>query len=192
MTTEETIEKLADFLVLLLRWNEKFNLTAIIDEKDAVISHILDSLSIAPFITGNRVIDVGSGAGLPGIPLAIVQPNKQFVLLDSRAKRTQFLLQTKAALQLENVSIVNERVEAYKPDTCFDCVITRAFASLREMLNKTHHLCCKQGSFVAMKGLYPEKELSEIPPNFEVKQIKELKIPDLNASRHVAVIHPVS
>ena len=182
------IPLLARYLILLQKWNRRYNLTSIVDAKEMVIKHILDSLAIRPFIVGQRIIDVGSGAGLPGIPLAITLPEKQFVLLDSRGKKTRFLTQVKIDLELKNVDIIGERCEKYHPAHCFDVVVARAFSNLSEMLKCTQHLVCQSGIFLAMKGVFPWEELNAIPNGFAVERIEPLHIPNLLAKRHVILM----
>lgn len=173
------------YLELLQQWNRIHNLTAVRDYHDMVYLHILDSLAITPYLRGSHIIDVGTGAGLPGIPLALTQPEKQFVLLDSNIKKTTFLTQVVLQLKINNIQIVHQRVEDFHPKKHFDCVLTRAFASIKVMLNATQHLLGKEGVFLSMKGLYPEKELEEIPENFTVFRVHALRINGLNAERHL-------
>ena len=182
------IVSLSQYLDSMQKWNKTYNLTAVTTPHEMVVLHILDSLVIQPFISGKRIIDVGSGAGLPGIPLAIINPDKQFVLLDSNHKKTRFLTQAQIELGLKNIEIVCDRVEKYKPTQCFDHVITRAFASLDDVLIKTQHLCCHQGTFLAMKGTYPKEEIQSIPDQFVVQKAEQLHVPDLNAERHLVII----
>jgi 16S rRNA (guanine527-N7)-methyltransferase len=176
------------YLALISKWNKTYNLTAITDPNEMVVRHILDSLAVNPFLLGLRICDVGSGAGLPGIPLAIVNPDKHFTLIDSNNKKIRFLNQVKIELKLDNVEIIHARAEEYQPKKCFQIIVSRAFSSINVMLYQTKHLCCKDGIFLAMKGVYPEKELAELDPNFKVKWVKELKIPGLDAQRHLVCI----
>lgn len=182
------IEQFGDYLALITKWNRIYNLTAIAEPSKMVTHHLLDSLSINPFLHGLHICDVGSGAGLPGIPLAIVNPDKYFTLIDSNNKKTHFLTQTKIELKLNNIEIIHARVEKYQPKKCFDTIVSRAFSSINDMLLQTQHLCCDDGIFLAMKGTYPEKELNEIDPNFEVKWVKKLEIPGLDAQRHLICV----
>ncbi|MDD1614145.1 MAG: 16S rRNA (guanine(527)-N(7))-methyltransferase RsmG [Methylococcaceae bacterium] len=153
---EDKIEQLLGFIKLLEKWNKAYNLTAIRDREDMVRLHLLDSLAIVPFIEGKSVIDIGTGAGLPGIPLAIYLPEIEFTLLDSNAKKTRFVQQAILELKLKNVSVCHNRVEQYHPEKSFDTVITRAFASLSDIVELTAHLLSKNGVLLAMKGQAPD------------------------------------
>ena len=153
---EDKVEQLLGFIKLLEKWNKAYNLTAIRDREDMVRLHLLDSLAIVPFIEGKRVIDIGTGAGLPGIPLAIYLPDIEFVLLDSNAKKTRFVQQAIIDLKLGNVSVCHNRVEQYHPERGFDTAITRAFASLSDIVQLTAHLLNKDGVLLAMKGQAPD------------------------------------
>ena len=150
-----------------------------------VTRHVLDSLSIRPFIRGQRLIDVGSGAGLPGIVLAIADPGREYTLLDSRGKKIRFLVQVKSALRLEHLQVVQARVEDYRCDLGFDQVLSRAFAPLGAMIVKCHHLLSSAGEFVAMKGRYPEGELRALPLGYELRAVQTLQVPGLFEERCV-------
>ena len=176
---EEQIQRLLDFIKLIEKWNKAYNLTAIRDRAAMVHLHLLDSLAIAPFIEGRRVIDIGTGAGLPGIPLAICYPEIEFVLLDSNAKKTRFVQQAILELKLNNVSVCHNRVEHYHPEQPFDTVITRAFAGLSEIVDLTAHLLSNEGVLLAMKGQAPlipklESAKTELIP---------IKVPGIDAER---------
>ncbi len=160
---------LLDYLFLLKKWNLAYNLTAVRDLESMVSKHLLDSLAIIPWLKGDRLIDVGTGPGLPGIPLAIANPQKNFVLLDSNGKKTRFLNEVKRQLNLKNLEIVNFRVENYRPSQGFDTVISRAFSSLAQMVQWTTHLVAQDGIWLAMKGRYPDTELDEIKQNYKVE-----------------------
>ena len=153
---EARIAQLLDFIKLIEKWNKAYNLTAIRDREAMVGLHLLDSLAIAPFIEGKRVIDIGTGAGLPGIPLAIYLPEIEFTLLDSNAKKTRFVQQAILELKLKNASVCHNRVERYHPEKGFDTAITRAFASLSDIVEFTAHLLNKDGVLLAMKGQAPD------------------------------------
>ncbi len=186
--SKAVIERFAQFLALISKWNKTYNLTAIKNPEDMIILHIADSLSINPHLVGDRIIDAGTGAGLPGIPLAIINPDKKFVLLDSNSKKTRFLTQVKAELRLENIEIVHARAEDYKPTCCFDTVLSRAFASLSLMLKQTGRLCCKNGQFLAMKGAYPNDEIKDLNNTYIVDKIAKLEVRNLKAERHAVLL----
>jgi 16S rRNA (guanine527-N7)-methyltransferase len=177
---------LLDYVALLAKWNRAYNLTAVREPREMVTRHLLDSLAVVPHLQGTRIIDVGTGAGLPGIPLALVFPERQFVLLDANSKKTRFLVQAKAALGLANVSVVHERVEAFQAEQPFDCIITRAFASVADILIGSRHLLTPDGVFLAMKGSVPEAELAELPQGFNLIEVIPLKVPGLEQEqRHL-------
>lgn len=186
--SDEIQNQFIAYLSLLEQWNRVFNLTAIRDPHDMVMLHILDSLSIHAYLQGKTIIDVGSGAGLPGIPLALFYPEKEFTLLDSNSKKTRFLTQVVIDLKLQNVKIVHSRCEEFYPQKKFDTVISRAFASIQAMLKTTKHLVNKQGYFLVMKGLYPLQEIAEIPSDFTMISVDKLQIKPLVAERHIVRI----
>lgn len=163
------IDPLSHYLLLLNKWNLAYNLTAIRDLESMVNKHLLDSLAILPWVQGPNLIDVGTGAGLPGIPVAIARPDLRVVLLDSNGKKLRFLQEVKRQLRLENLEIVHSRVENYRPAAGFDTVVSRAFSSLDQMLHWTHHLINDNGIWLAMKGRYPETELQAIRQPFRVE-----------------------
>jgi 16S rRNA (guanine527-N7)-methyltransferase len=182
--------KLIDYLLLLKKWNKTYNLTAIDDPRKMITHHLLDSLGVASYILGNNILDVGSGAGLPGIPLALALPQKHFVLLDSNLKKTRFLFHVVTTLKIANIEVVNQRVEMYNPKITnnfngFDVIITRAFSAIQDMLNKTRHLYNANGCLLAMKGKIPTKEIENINKNV---MVYNLTIPGLNEERHLVVI----
>ena len=180
------------YLASLKRWNQTYNLTAITDFRSMLIEHLFDSLSISPYITGQRIIDVGTGAGLPGIPLAIVHPDKYFVLLDARVKKSHFLTQMVYELGLSNVAVVCKRVENYHPDSGFSAILTRAFSSLNNMLKLTKHLKQPQGCFLAMKGMIEEPMYKSIAQECcFMSEAKALQVPFLPAQRHLLIIKDV-
>jgi 16S rRNA (guanine527-N7)-methyltransferase len=186
--TDYQYQRLAVFVNLLHKWNKAYNLTAIRDPLQMVPRHILDSLSVAPHLSGERIVDVGTGGGLPGIPLAIAFPERQFTLLDSNGKKTRFLFQVKQELMLDNVTIVHSRVESYQPEKAFDGVISRAFASLLDMTEGCKHLLEPQGKFFAMKGVFPQSELSEVEKHYIVVASHQLAVPGLEGERCLLVM----
>lgn len=198
-------QKLLTYLDLLDQWNRTYNLTAIHDPYDRMVKHIADSLAVAPYLSAatansmsdQRWLDVGSGAGLPGIPLALAFPEWQWTLLDSNAKKTRFLVHVKAALELNNVTVIQARVESFEPGSLknplatarsaslFDGIICRAWTSLAEMIASTRHLYAKDGRLYAMKGIYPEAELTVVTQPYNVMRIE---VPLLNEQRHLVCI----
>jgi len=188
LLTDEIEAKLIAYLDLLHQWNKVFNLTAIRDEKQSIVLHVLDSLSIHEYVGGTHILDVGSGAGLPGIPLALAFPDKQFVLLDSNSKKTRFLRQVMYELNLKNIDVVHARCEQFQTEKKFDTILSRAFASIKVMLEITQHLLAQQGQFLLMKGVYPEDEIREIPDKFKLLGVQRLEIKGLDAQRHLVLI----
>ena len=182
----EFLEKLDIFVSELMKWNQTYNLTAIRDQGQIISHHLLDSLVIHEYVTGESVIDVGSGGGFPGIPLALYFPRKNFTLLDSNGKKTRFLQQMKIALQLNNCTIVQSRSEDF--DARFEQVMCRAFASLADITRKTAHLLMHGGEILALKGRLEEEETGSSILPFRVDQIYDLKVPGLNAERHLVVL----
>lgn len=179
---------LLGYLALLNKWNKAYNLTAVRNPDEMVSRHLLDSLSVLPFVKGQRWLDVGSGGGMPGVILAIMRPDAEFTLLDSNGKKTRFLTQVKLELQLDNLQVVNSRVEAFEPQAPFDAIVSRAFSSLADFTNLTRHLSTPQTIWLAMKGLYPEAELQALPDDFMVQQSEELAVPGCQASRHLLIL----
>lgn len=176
-STQQQRQQWLGYLALLAKWNRVHNLTAIRDPNQMLYRHLLDSLSVAPFIEGQRWLDVGSGGGLPGLPLAILYGQRQFTLLDSNAKKTGFLVQVKAQLGLDNLSVVNCRVESYQSGEPFDGIISRAFASLGEFADLTCHLGNGQSRWLAMKGNRAELEVAALPEDFQLVQDQPLPVP---------------
>jgi len=160
--TESQSTKLLDYLELLVKWNKAFNLTAVRDPSAMVQRHLIDSLQVLPWVRGPKVLDVGSGAGLPGIPLAVVRPDFEFVLLDTNGKKTRFMNQARIALSLSNVTVVKARVEAFRPPAGFDTVISRAFSALDDFWRGTRHLLVPGGRLLAMKGPRPAGEVQAL------------------------------
>jgi len=184
--SDEVVERLLAYLAMLIKWNRAYNLTAVRDPLEMVTKHLLDSLSVVPHLQGRRIIDVGTGGGLPGIPLAIVFPERDVTLLDSNGKKTRFLLQARAELGLENVTVIHARVEDFQPDRLFDCVITRAFASVADILTGSRHLLADGGLVLAMKGVVPEEELATLPEGYRLLEVIPLRVAGLEQEqRHL-------
>ena len=191
LTLSETQQdKLLHYLALLVKWNRAYNLTAIRAPREMIGKHLLDSLSVVPFISGERLLDVGTGAGLPGIPLAIVYPEKRFELLDSNSKKTRFLTQVSGELGLANVQVHHRRIEAGELEPVYDGILSRAFASLADMTRDCGPLLAGGGELLAMKGQYPEQELSQLPKPYIVKGSHALVVPGLTGERHLIRIGP--
>ena len=185
---EKQQSKLIKYVELLAKWNKSYNLTAVRKPEQMVTRHILDSLSICPYLRGKSILDVGTGAGLPGIPLAIAFPERKFTLLDSNNKKTRFVVQAVSELELPNIDVVQSRVEEYKPDASFDTITTRAYSAIGGMVKQTSHLMANDGVFLAMKGANPVAEIDELPSNYVVNQSLEIKVPGLEEERHLLEI----
>jgi 16S rRNA (guanine527-N7)-methyltransferase len=187
----EQIQQLIDYVLLLEKWNRIHNLTSVRDPEQMLTKHLLDSLAIAEFVQGTHVLDVGSGAGLPGIPLAIQQPQNQFTLLDSNGKKTRFLTQVCQQLALPNVQIVQSRIEHFQPKVVFNTIVTRAFTSLtspKAFVETLQPLLQQEGVFLLMKGQPPQDEITQINKNDFSAAIHPLFIHGLEATRHLLVI----
>jgi 16S rRNA (guanine527-N7)-methyltransferase len=179
---ENQIEQLLNFIKLIEKWNKAYNLTAIRSRQDMIRLHLLDSLAVLSYIKGHKVIDIGTGAGLPGIPLAIALPQTEFTLLDSNAKKTRFVQQAVLELKLKNVTICHQRVEKFHPETAFNEIITRAFTNLSDMVQLTSHLLNKEGVLFAMKGKMQESEIALLSSQYLVNQIP-IRVPGIDAER---------
>ncbi|RJE73467.1 16S rRNA (guanine(527)-N(7))-methyltransferase [Pseudoalteromonas sp. MSK9-3] len=186
--TELQQQQLVQYVELLDKWNKAYNLTSVRNPSEMVVKHIMDSLMVAPHLAGKQYIDVGTGPGLPGIVLAIALPDTQFVLLDSLGKRVRFLMQVKHALGLDNVTPVQSRVEDYQPSVKLDGVLSRAFASLQDMVQWCEHLIDNSGRFIALKGQFPEQELENLPTGVHFEQKISLEVPELDAERHLIIL----
>jgi 16S rRNA (guanine527-N7)-methyltransferase len=179
------IQQLIDYLALLQKWNRVYNLTAIRDEADMLSHHLLDSLAVVPHLGAGPILDVGSGAGLPGLPIAIAQPSRAVTLLDSIEKKAAFQRQAVAELGLASVSVHIQRVEQWRPAERFPLIISRAFAELAQFALWCGHLLAPGGRLIAMKGVYPEAEIAALAPAFKVEKSLKLDIPGLGAERHL-------
>ncbi|HJT98980.1 MAG TPA: 16S rRNA (guanine(527)-N(7))-methyltransferase RsmG [Rhodanobacteraceae bacterium] len=183
---EAAIERLLDYVDLLLQWNKAYNLTAVREPGEIVTRHLLDSLAILPYASGATLADLGSGAGLPGIPLAIADPARETVLVDSNGKKARFLREAVRRLALANVRVAESRVEDV--DGTFDCITARAFASLAEMLGWGGRLLARNGRWLALKGRFPDDEIAAVPAGFEVERVAALEVPGLDAERHLVIL----
>ena len=181
--------QLIAYLRLLEKWNRHYNLTAVRDPEQMVGRHLLDSLSLLPFLHGPRVLDIGTGAGLPGIPLALARPELRFTLLDSNVKKLTFVRQALHELGLREVEIAQTRAENFQPTEKFDTLTARAFSSLAELLAVATHLCAPGGRILAMKGVFPSAELEAVGANYRI-EVKALTVPGLDAQRHLVILEP--
>jgi len=190
--TDTQLSQLKQYIDLLNRWNKTYNLSAIREQKDMIPLHIFDSLAVANFIKGKNCLDVGSGAGLPTIPLAIMQPQRQFAALDTNGKKTRFIQQAVIELGLKNVRVEQVRVENWKTDEKFDAIISRAFASIHDFITSSSSHIAKGGALYAMKGQYPAGELQYLPKGFMLVTRHELEIPFVEGERHLLEIQEES
>lgn len=184
----ETREKLLAYLALLQKWNKTFSLTALRDPSQAVSHHLLDSLAILPYVTFDSLLDVGSGGGQPGIPLAIVRPELRVTLLDSNSKKTAFLQQAAIELGLKNIAVHCGRVEQYQPATPFEAIVSRAFSELADFVNLSRHLLAPQGRWLAMKGVWPHEEIARLPNDVSVEVVHRLAVPGVEGERHLVIM----
>ena len=181
----EQIDQLLAYVDLLDKWNRVYNLTAVRESERMLSYHVLDSLAALPHITARRVLDVGSGGGMPGILFAILRPDWQLTLLDANHKKTTFLKQAVIELGLSQVEVVCDRVEAYQPADKFDVITSRAFAELNEFIRLTRHLLTTDGYWAALKGVYPYEEIAQLPADIRVQAVEALQVPNLEAERHL-------
>ncbi|CAH8215325.1 16S rRNA (guanine(527)-N(7))-methyltransferase RsmG [Vibrio aestuarianus] len=186
---EQQRNQLVGYVEMLDKWNKAYNLTSVRNPMDMLVKHILDSIVVSPHLQGERFIDVGTGPGLPGIPLAIMNPDKTFFLLDSLGKRIRFIKQVLHELGIKNVTTIQSRVEEFQPEVKFDGVLSRAFASMLDMVEWCHHLPKEQtGLFLALKGQLPEEEIATLPEWCSVTDVKALKVPELEGDRHLVIL----
>jgi 16S rRNA (guanine527-N7)-methyltransferase len=181
-------QRLLDFLALLNKWNRAYNLTAVREPAEMVSRQLLDSLSIAPFITTDHLLDVGAGGGLPGIPLAITFPDRRFTLLDSNSKKTRFLTQSVLELGLDNVEVFHGRAEQYQPDRQFAQISSRAFTALENLVIWCGHLLADDGQFLAMKGQFPDDEVAALSAPWQVQSSIPLQVPGTTGDRHLLLV----
>ncbi|RAU48497.1 MULTISPECIES: 16S rRNA (guanine(527)-N(7))-methyltransferase RsmG [unclassified Pseudomonas] len=186
--TEVQHSRLLGYLALLIKWNKAYNLTAVRDPDEMVSRHLLDSLSLVPFIQGERQLDVGSGGGMPGIPLAIMFPDMDVTLLDSNGKKTRFLTQVKLELQLVNLTVIHSRAEAFQPELPFTGIVSRAFSSLEDFTQWTRHMGDVKTRWLAMKGLHPADELVALPTDFHLESAQALAVPGCQGQRHLLIL----
>lgn len=184
-------EKLLAYAALLYKWNKTFSLTALREQDKAVSHHLLDSLAIVPFVHADSLLDVGSGGGMPGIPLAIACPGMRVTLLDSNSKKTAFLQQAAIELGLPNISVHCGRVEQYHPPVGFSAITSRAFSELADFVRLSRHLLVAEGCWLAMKGVWPHEEIGRLPDDVTVDAVHCLQVPGVEGERHLAVIKPV-
>ncbi|HEY5558400.1 MAG TPA: 16S rRNA (guanine(527)-N(7))-methyltransferase RsmG [Steroidobacteraceae bacterium] len=175
-------------LVELREWNTRFNLTAIREPADMVDKHLLDSLSIQPHLHGRRIADIGTGAGFPGLPLAVVNPRRHFTLIEATGKKVQFVRHAIEALGIGNAEIIQARSETWRPRAPFDCVIARALGKVADFIRVAGHLCARDGRMLAMKGRHPTAEIEELPRGWRVRALHDLEVPGLAAARCVVVL----
>ncbi|MDF4004804.1 16S rRNA (guanine(527)-N(7))-methyltransferase RsmG [Luteibacter sahnii] len=183
---DEAVARLLDYRELLERWNAAYNLTAIRDDREMVARHLLDSLTIVPYVRGRSLADLGTGPGLPGIPLAIAEPAREVLMVDSNGKKVRFLREAIRSLKLGNARALQCRVE--EVEGTFECITARAFASLADMLRWGGHLLAPDGVWLAMKGKHPDDELSGVPEGFRVEAIHTLAVPGVEGERHLVVV----
>ena len=186
--TDTQQAQLLGYLALLIKWNKAYNLTAVRNPDEMVSRHLLDSLSVMPFIENGRWLDVGSGGGMPGIPLAILFPESQVTCLDSNGKKTRFLTQVKLELKLDNLHVIHSRVEEYQPELAFNGIVSRAFSSMENFTNWTRHLGDHQTRWLAMKGVHPTDELVALPSEFRLDSEHALTVPGCQGQRHLLIL----
>lgn len=186
---DKALARLDAYVALLDKWNRVYNLTAIREEAKLVTHHLLDSLAVLPHLPAGRLLDVGSGGGLPGIPVAIVQPDRQVTLLDSNHKKGTFLRQVVMELELDNAAVVVERIEDHRPLLVYEVVISRAFSDLADFVSLAGASVAGHGSLIAMKGVHPHEEIARLPAGWRVGRVVELHVPQLEAKRHLLFLN---
>jgi len=186
--SSEAQQKLLAYATLLYKWNRTYSLTALREQDKAVSHHLLDSLAVLPFVVARTLLDVGSGGGMPGIPLAIARPELRVTLLDSNSKKAAFLKQAAIELALPNISVHCGRVEQYHPQDCFPAITSRAFSELADFVRLTRHLLAGDGRWLAMKGVWPHDEIARLPPDVAVDAVHRLVVPGVDAERHLVLM----
>ena len=186
--SEPQIESMLKLVDELESTNSKFNLTAIRDRLGMLQKHVLDSLTLQPFLRGTRIADVGTGPGFPGLPLAILNPQRHFALIESVTKKARFVQMTTEALECANVEVVNNRAENYRPLQLFDTVTARALSSIADFVAYAGHLCAPDGRLLAMKGKNPEAEIAVLPKRYRVRAVNRVRVPGLEDERHIVEI----
>jgi 16S rRNA (guanine527-N7)-methyltransferase len=186
--SESQHTQLLAYLALLIKWNKAYNLTAVRNPDEMVSRHLLDSLSVVRFIEGDRQLDVGSGGGMPGIPLAVLFPDMKITVLDSNGKKTRFLTQVKLELGLANLEVIHSRAEAFRPALPFNGIISRAFSSLEDFTQWTRHMGDGETRWLAMKGLHPADELVALPADFSLESAQALAVPGCQGQRHLLIL----
>jgi 16S rRNA (guanine527-N7)-methyltransferase len=186
--SESQHSQLLAYLALLIKWNKAYNLTAVRNPDEMVSRHLLDSLSVVRFVEGERQLDVGSGGGMPGIPLAILFPDSKITVLDSNGKKTRFLTQVKLELALSNLEVIHSRAEAFQPMLPFNGIISRAFSSLEDFTQWTRHMGDSDTRWLAMKGLHPADELVALPADFSLESAQALAVPGCQGQRHLLIL----
>ena len=188
--TEPQQAQLLQYLGLLIKWNKAYNLTAVRNPNEMVSRHLLDSLSVVEYVApyGDSWLDVGSGGGMPGVPLAILFPDRKFTLLDSNGKKTRFLTQVKLELKLDNLEVIHSRVETFTPEQPFSGIVSRAFSALEDFTNWTRHLGDLKTHWLAMKGVHPDDELQALPDDFRLDSCQILKVPGCQGQRHLLIL----
>jgi 16S rRNA (guanine527-N7)-methyltransferase len=181
-------QKLLDYVALVEKWNRTYNLTAVREPEKMLSHHVFDSLAVVSHVDRRTIADVGSGAGLPGIPLAVALPHSHVMLVEGNQKKSAFLNQTVIELELTNVTVANTRVETWDSPDRFECVISRAFSDLGEFVSLAGGLCAADGVIAAMKGVYPHEELTQLPSGFRLREVVSLDVPGLGADRHLVLI----